>query len=211
LPLSGSERLRLALFTVVATLGLMIFAVGPVADQLAGLAGATDDELRWEDTERRSVGVAVSAVVLAPLLEETAFRLWLVPSVARLMLASVPLALLLGGAAFGWRGLLLCMLLAPIALSYVPPGWLDRVMREKFRLVLYGSTAAFAVLHLANFENAGSWLVVLPAVLPQFTVGLVLAYLRLRLGFWHGVLAHGAYNAFALTLAWSALEAATLG
>lgn len=197
----------MALFTVVATLGLMIFAVGPVADTLAGLAGASADELRWQDTERRSVGVAISAVLFAPLIEEAAFRLWLVPGVARLMAAAAPLALLVGGGLLGGRELVLAMLLAPIAASYVSPAWFDRVMREQFRLVLYGSTTAFAVLHLANFEDAQSWLHVLPAVLPQFTVGLVLAYLRLRLGFWHGVLAHGAYNAFALALAWSATDA----
>ncbi len=193
---------------MVATLGLMIFAVGPVADTLAGLAGASADELRWQDTERRSVGVAISAVLFAPLIEETAFRLWLVPSVARLMLAAAPLVLLLAADDLAGRHLVLAMLLAPIAVSYVSAGWLDRVIREKFRLVLYASTAAFAVLHLANFDAAASWLHVLPAVLPQFTVGLVLAYLRLRLGFWHGVLAHGAYNAFALVLAWTATEAA---
>jgi hypothetical protein len=188
---------------VVVTLGLMVFAVGPVADTLAGLAGASADDLRWRDIERRSIGVAVSAVLFAPLIEETALRLWLVPSVARLMAAAAPLMLLVGGGFLEGRQLVLAMLLAPIAASYVSPAWLDRVLREKFRLVLYGSTAGFALLHLANFDEAASWLRVLPAVLPQFTVGLVLAYLRLRLGFWHGVLAHGAYNAFALALAWS--------
>lgn len=192
---------------MVATLGLMIFAVGPVADTLAGLAGASPEELRWQDTERRSIGIAISAVLLAPLIEETAFRLWLVPGVARLMLASAALVLLAAARALDGRSLVLAMLLAPIAASYVSPAWLDRVMRQTFRLVLYGSTTAFAMLHLANFEDARSWLHVLPAVLPQFTVGLVLAYLRLRLGFWHGVLAHGAYNALALALAWSATEA----
>ncbi|GAB2609031.1 hypothetical protein GCM10026987_03580 [Belliella aquatica] len=66
------------------------------------------------------------------------------------------------------------------------------------KIDIFGTTIFFALLHSFNYElselNGVEYLSILLAVLPQFIGGLMLAYIRIRFGFWYGVFFHGLWN-----------------
>ena len=47
----------------------------------------------------------------------------------------------------------------------------------------------------------GSLAILLPLVLPQFILGMLLGYVRVRIGLWSAILLHAAHNATALSIA----------
>ena len=67
---------------------------------------------------------------------------------------------------------------------------------KHFRKIFYLSTILFALIHLTNYSNNNIFFYILAPliVLPQFIGGITLGYLRLKLGFFWGVLQHGLYN-----------------
>ena len=147
------------------------------------------------------------AVLLAPVLEEVFFRGWLsgLPRALWAMGATVAgLALFI---AFG-RGDALVgggILLATLALAaggwfrhrheQERPGWFDRAFPWLFHI----NAVVFAAMHLANYPKV-TWIAV-PMVLPQFWTGLMLGFIRLRIGLGAAILTHIASNAVTLSLA----------
>jgi hypothetical protein len=91
-------------------------------------------------------------------------------------------------------------LLAALALTLLrnrgPMRWFSAI----FPLLFWIATLSFALVHLANFDK-GSLAVLLPLVLPQLVLGMLVGYLRVRIGLWAAILLHAAHNATALTIA----------
>ncbi|MBF9151231.1 CPBP family glutamic-type intramembrane protease [Novosphingobium jiangmenense] len=149
------------------------------------------------------------AVLLAPVLEELFFRGWMSGTRRVLALMGVVVAGLLLFIAFG-RGKPLVgggILLATVA---VAAGLWWRMRRDKavpdwfsrhFALLIYGTTAIFAAMHLFNYPTIT--LVAVPMVLPQFWSGLMFAHIRVRLGLLASILNHIASNAIVLAVALS--------
>ncbi len=146
-----------------------------------------------------------SALLVAPLLEELAFRGWLTGRIAALRFA------LYGFAAMG---LFLAALVMPyeyrtaVSLAGVAvalaglviwsrtrdhdtavPAWFTR----HFHWLVWGSSLLFGLIHLGNYEPLTSPLGLL-VVLPQTIGGLLLAYTRTRLGLGAAMAHHAAYN-----------------
>jgi membrane protease YdiL (CAAX protease family) len=152
-------------------------------------------------------------VVGAPVLEEIVFRGWLSGRPAPI-LALASLAFGLAGFAFlhtsspifgivlGLAGLTGAALAFAYLRGAEPMRWFAAVFPGFF----WATTAAFALVHLANFEE-GSLAILLPLVLPQFMLGMFVGYLRVRLGLWAAILLHAMHNASALTLAGLAMLA----
>lgn len=67
---------------------------------------------------------------------------------------------------------------------------------KHFSIFFYFSATLFALMHLTNYSNNTLFFYILGPliVLPQLIGGLTLGYLRLKLGFFWGVLQHGLYN-----------------
>jgi membrane protease YdiL (CAAX protease family)/uncharacterized ubiquitin-like protein YukD len=67
---------------------------------------------------------------------------------------------------------------------------------KHFRVFFYLFSLAFALMHLTNYNNTNTMFYVLAPfiVLPQIIAGFTLGYVRLKLGFFWGVLQHGLYN-----------------
>jgi len=67
---------------------------------------------------------------------------------------------------------------------------------KNFRFFFYSFATLFALVHLSNYANNSIlFFIIAPIIiLPQFIGGLALGYIRLRLGFFWGVLQHGIYN-----------------
>lgn len=151
--------------------------------------------------------IILMVVIGAPVMEEFAFRSWLSgkpgPIVALALLgagaigaslvhAQVPAA----GALIGIAGVLGAGLALFFLWKRPVLGWFAR----GFPLFFWFSTLAFALVHLANFEE-GSLAILLPLVLPQFILGMMLGYVRVRIALWAAIALHAAHNATALTLA----------
>lgn len=167
----------------------------PVALIGAEVSGAGN---RVEDVPLGTL--AVLAILVAPLVEETGFRLPL----ARfrpgwLVIAGLALAFL--AAPWGTPFVLLL-----VALSFVPAlrAGLARLWAQRFPLVFWSSAVLFGLLHTLNWELDGlGWRAVLLVpllVLPQTGLGLVLGAARVRLGLGGAIVVHAAYNASILSL-----------
>ena len=72
-----------------------------------------------------------------------------------------------------------------------------------FRLFFYLFTLAFGLMHLTNYGNTNTLFYILAPliVLPQIIAGITLGYVRLKLGFFWGVLQHGLYNLILFSMA----------
>ncbi|MEP0392401.1 MAG: CPBP family glutamic-type intramembrane protease [Erythrobacter sp.] len=152
-------------------------------------------------------GIIALVVIGAPVMEEIAFRGWLSgrpgPILALLFLgvgaigatilqASTPV----GGALLGLAGLAAAITALFVLRKNPAMGWFAKGFPAFFWL----STIAFALVHLANFEE-GSLTVLLPLVLPQLILGTMLGYVRVRFALWAAIALHAAHNATALSIA----------
>nr|WP_137677359.1 CPBP family glutamic-type intramembrane protease [Parerythrobacter lutipelagi] len=192
-------------FSLVATLqmlvldlliigGLIICAMTAAA--LLGFEPPANalDELEWTPL------IIIAVVLVAPIIEEIAFRGWLSgrpaavlslvvlgAGVAGLVLAGEanPLA----GSGLFFVSLLGAVLVAVLLRKQLPWGWFSRA----FPLFFWISTLAFALVHLSNYTE-GSLATLLPFVIPQFISGSIFGYARVRYGLWSSILLHIAHN-----------------
>lgn len=154
---------------------------------------------------------AFNALLIAPVLEELAFRAWLTGRTAALRFAVYGFAAMgvlmaslitppawampvgLAGAAIALAGLIHWN--AVRARDTDVPLWFTR----NFHWIVWMSSLGFGLIHLGNYEALTHPLGVL-VVLPQTIGGLLLAYTRTRLGLGAAIAHHAAYNALALAL-----------
>ncbi|MBA4042893.1 MAG: hypothetical protein C0471_00495 [Erythrobacter sp.] len=145
-------------------------------------------------------------LIFAPITEELAFRGWLSGRAAALKfgawgLAAMGLftaslyldpdytdALSLAGVALVFAGLVQWSRNRDFETD-VPP-WFTR----HFHWIVWGSSLAFGLIHLGNYEPLAHPLGLL-VVLPQTIGGLLLAYTRTRLGLGAAIAHHAGYNA----------------
>lgn len=160
--------------------------------------------------------VLLLAAVLMPVLEELAFRLWLVNRLVyfgiSLWLSAIFLYSSLsqvGATLAGYGVLALATLITILLLTFkeASQALMDRVYQYHYGWVFYGATVLFALLHLINFQINLRILLLAPIlVLPQLLLGLVLGYLRVRQGIGWAMVLHGLYNAIILSLAYSGMQ-----
>lgn len=208
-PLWGLSLAVAYVCTVVVT--LLVFAGG----------GEPPDNAVGEMVEQGSVlGLVLTAVILAPLIEEVAFRLpmslrpWHVAGgIAVLSVMFVPslfgsdLGADLAGsggqgaAMFITFGLIVAITLGlGLILNRLLPDRSNGAPAEISPRVRYGVmlvlTLMFAAAHLSNFSEF-TWF--LPAlIIPQLLVGMVLAYVRVTRSWWMAVGIHALNNAVAV-------------
>jgi membrane protease YdiL (CAAX protease family) len=149
--------------------------------------------------------LVVSFVVIAPVTEELLFRGWMSGRVASLRFAlygAAALALLLGSLAVP-AGDRLPVALAAVAAVFAGivhwgltqrrdarvPDWFVR----HFAPIVWGSSLVFGLIHLGNYTGFANPVGLL-VVLPQAIGGLLLAYVRTRIGLTAAILYHAAYN-----------------
>ena len=80
---------------------------------------------------------------------------------------------------------------------------IERVVARHFGFFFYGSTVLFALTHITNYEPLSTQTLLLaPAlVFPQFIVGTMLGYIRVRYGIGYSILFHVVINAIFFVLA----------
>jgi membrane protease YdiL (CAAX protease family) len=134
--------------------------------------------------------VAVLAIFLAPLLEETVYRLHLDFKKASIWW-SLGLSLLMIGEVW-----------IPVALLWVYLLFLMYKVNSgetpNLKYCIYISSGLFALVHLTNFTDFdyGKYFYWVPFLVgAQFVIGLVLSYIRLNHGIKWAMIFHGVYNA----------------
>jgi Type II CAAX prenyl endopeptidase Rce1-like len=157
------------------------------------------------------------AALLAPILEETAFRLWHTTKRIPLgfgtgtfvffyLTSFFPEALsslsdklfsqelmLIVTAILVWLG---CVF-ACIGLLYIPKiyTFVKDQLDTHFRLYFYIAAFLFASLHITNYKPSLTVFALMPIlILPQFFGGMMLGWLRTNLGIFWSILGHALYN-----------------
>lgn len=144
------------------------------------------------------------AVIIAPLLEETAMRLLIHPwSEWRFWVSSLVWLAFVGSSVFtgewnGWQGWML--LVWPVGLIVWRLTNRTKNAEAKWNRggwVVWVCTIGFALAHVANYEiPVTDWRLATVGllVIPQLIGGLFIAYTRIRAGFWAGVAHHALSN-----------------
>jgi membrane protease YdiL (CAAX protease family) len=147
------------------------------------------------------------AVLAAPVIEECFFRGWLTgrPRALWLLVCALAGGALLYASASGMDSLTASAALAALILAAIA-GW--AILRRRaaapwfaaaFPALFYLSVIAFGLVHIVNYPSFS--MLALPMVLPQLWAGLVLGFIRMRIGLIASILAHATSNAAALSLA----------
>lgn len=139
----------------------------------------------------------IAAVILAPILEETMFRLFLKFSRARFNISFLLISL----SSFAFSSIvgsvmLVLWLVFAIALldrryyTNMKYFWLRNRVAVFWLIVLL-----FGLIHLDNYDlGMIPWYLYLPTVLPQLIGGVFLGIVRIRFGFLWAILLHASYN-----------------
>ncbi len=151
--------------------------------------------------------------VIAPLTEETLFRLALrFKPVYLYFMVSILLYTIFNyinfGRATGFGHIFIVNVIAPFIVA-LPVLFIARIKNVRtalqnvyarfFPAIIYAFTITFGLMHISNFpDRENIWFVLPILVLPQIMIGLVLAYIRTRYGFWYNVILHSAYNSLVL-------------
>lgn len=193
---------------------IVVLALGLISSQIAS-SFRFDHILQNEETISPAMLVSFG-IIVAPILEEMIFRLPLRYTPLNLTLPlhffSVTLVLVLVGSKIVSPLLAALLLVAVVSLGLLLRLWLKRKVNPKkihtfyerfIGWLVYGSSLIFGLVHVTNFDLAARpgqiWLLTPLLVLPQIALGIFLAFVRLRYGFWWSVFTHGFHNACALT------------
>lgn len=152
------------------------------------------------------VALFVLAVIAAPLIEETAWRLQLHPWsqwrfwVATLVWLAFGASALFSGEAVEWQmWMVVVWPVAFIVWRLTSSGErAARVWQQRQSAIIWICVFGFALAHVSNFTiPANDWrlAVVLLLVVPQLIGGLLITYTRVRAGYWAGVAHHAIGNA----------------
>ena len=187
-------------------LGLDFLLLVPLSLLAALGEAANDNEAFTADEGLSAAAILALSVVVAPLLEESTFRLILTRFIPKLAIGVgvlmwftllvppitlIQLALLAPGAALVVVGIVTSQ--SATTEARVGASW-----QRHFGWVFYGSALLFGAIHLYNYDLGSPDAFELAAapllIAPQIVGGLVLGYVRVRLGFWYAVANHAAFN-----------------
>lgn len=179
------------------------------------LMGLADGIIPKELIEENKVGemldtmpvwlVFLFAAVLAPLWEELVFRFplkyraWVIHTLIAL-LCIIALGIIIYKGTFAAKiafGSLVVILAALYSVfNKKIMNLFQNLWTNKFPIVFYVFTLAFALIHLGNYPLSWATVLWFPVlVLPQFVIGLFLGYVRVKLGIGWSIAFHAMHNA----------------
>lgn len=204
------------LMTLMGVAFLMLPVIGLFLGVVIQLTGSTIPKPSAEfEAFSAKPNFIFLAVLAAPLIEELLFRSWL----TRRWGIFIVMPVLLVGAAIlalkgaepsiisdGGRALILAAILGSFTLylfRYLQlrreQVILNRAINRIFPFVFWGSCVLFGLMHLANYEGGDMGILLPLIILPQFVVGVMLAFIRMRFGLISAMVFHGLYNLSLLT------------
>ncbi|QIQ87775.1 CPBP family glutamic-type intramembrane protease [Erythrobacter sp.] len=192
---------------------ILAFGLALISAEAAGIAFPQN----LNSTLELNAGTILLFVVIAPVLEEVAFRSWLSGRpgtiVALLWVAAGVGVLVLSGPGEGLAGPIAafaCLVLAIALLVLLRKAPRLPMFERRFGWFFWASAIAFALVHLVNYEE-GALVILLPLLVPQFVLGTMAGYVRVQCGLAWSILLHAAHNGFAVGMALLALSLAPGG
>ncbi|WP_169780753.1 CPBP family glutamic-type intramembrane protease [Croceibacterium atlanticum] len=184
-------------------LALILTCAGLTVANLASLAAPQLPGNRLLDLPLGQL--ALFAILVAPITEETAFHGWLSGRPGHIAF----IAIMLGGGAFALVAVQDQMLRAGLLIGTVAAACISLALLRRARtLPLFqqhfpwfyaASSGSFALLHIVNQSETVGWFS-LVLVLPQLLIGLVLGYARVANGLWSSMLLHAGSNGVLVSL-----------
>ncbi|MCB2195458.1 MAG: CPBP family intramembrane metalloprotease [Bacteroidetes bacterium] len=145
--------------------------------------------------------------IVAPIAEETIFRLNLKTSKLNLVISLTVTLMYSLFAMFknSWHyssAIILIITYVVVTLIYYSEEIFKIDSQKHFKFTFYFSAIAFGFLHIFNFNDPNYLTFILFPVItmPQIAMGLITGYLRLKNGFVHGVIFHILVNAITILL-----------
>ena len=165
--------------------------------EAAGYESILQSELeQWSISEQ-----LVLIVLIAPLLEETIYRL---PLQRRFRPGLIALSLAIGALFFAGANSAAFWVILALAAAVVLVGFnadLCERIQQKWsanpRIPIWFATFIFGLIHIVNFNVQWSIFAVLVAPLvvsPQIWLGLMFTIARVRYGWWAGLVLHATHN-----------------
>lgn len=201
----GDAQLKHLVQLLFFSLAMIILIGGAVGAVITAVKGEVPANANETIGQASPAMLLFYGVILAPLIEETVFRSWLGGRRACILGFPVLVSLFALGTAVladvspvvsfalavGLSVLILGVARQFIALS--PPA--QKAARWRlFPVAFYGGALLFAMLHMSNYEGGLSSPIMVLAILPQFLVGLILGYVRMRFGLVQAIVFHALYN-----------------
>ena len=184
-----------------------------------GLLGVENMDHKIDALKDSPMQLAALAVIMAPILEEAAFRLPMKFSYVRISIALGVALLVIAGQIQDEKtaGMVIGMVLLSVFIYQFVNNQKDNLLNEKlgnwwehhFYIPFWLLTVAFALLHLSNFGDFPLHFAPF-LVLPQFVLGAILGYVRTGFGFVYAVLFHALHNGVLVGLAMMASSAKDL-
>lgn len=202
-PIDKLAAFQLALLFAVnfiLTVIILIFILTPYAEIM--------DIPQPQVFSNESLGqMILSAVILAPLIEETMFRGWLRGSKRALLFLAIPVLYLIGlwiifETSSGSDIMIITVFLWSFLITFdgfffVKKTFYDATPMPQyikyFPIIFYISGLAFGLVHILNYDHHNIWALI-PMVITQFLGGLVYGYARLRFGLSAAMLMHAVSN-----------------
>lgn len=192
-PIRPEEQTPISVKDFSILLFLTLIVIIPYALVLDQIDMSQFDNIMEEFLEKYKWLVVIGAIILAPILEEPAFRMHL-DYKKNSIYWGIGLSILfisqLWFIAVAYMGYLFFILMK--IKDNEPP---------KLKLVIFLSAAFFGLVHLGNYKDfdwIGNFYFIPVLVGAQFILGLILSYVRLHHGMKACMLFHGAYNAIIL-------------
>ncbi len=205
--MNAGIRQKLSILVLIVALDILLSQATTPLDLIIEAGGYKFESART--TEFDPMTALLSSALVAPLAEEVYFRLGLAPNLLfffiSLFLSTVQYAPKLFADLFsdpllfvGANVLFYLLLSAGICLFFWARERHGHLYADFFKRHVgwyyYLGTLFFALAHLGNYAQQPPWWAVIFVVLPQLIGGLTFGYLRIRLGFWYGVLGHTLNN-----------------
>ena len=160
-----------------------------------------------------SVGFAslfALAVIGAPVIEELIFRFPLKNKIVLsfLLIGLDAIIVSIFCQAFGWRQLAIVLPVVTTVLSIalifffkaLQDDWYQ-VLDDWYPYIFFFVAGMFGFIHIYNYGEGGfEWWMTPFIVIPQFVLGLILGFIRLRIGLWACILMHAMNNAIPMSL-----------
>lgn len=196
-------KIFLFVFSIVIFIAApLMYLVG--ADELPNKMEELTD-LGIDNVLLRNLTIFVLAVILAPIIEEFVFRFPLKYNRGAMFLGVIFLCAIV-------YGVLLNFPLDPSHAAYITIGFGIVVLtfvlikydsgdsmifntKRLFPIIFYATAVLFAYAHILNYYlPSEKWFLTPILVLPQFLLGLVLGFVRIKYGLWASILVHAMNN-----------------
>lgn len=154
------------------------------------------------------------AVIFAPLVEEILFRSWMgrewgILIVLPLLLWFTSLAIFVSDKSLAFQYDVMCMAgISALMIVYGRAYWRtssikhrhEQAVRQVFPFIFWAMAAVFGLVHMSNFKLDDIGFLGVIIILPQFFVGAVLGFIRMRHGLIAAILFHAGYNGVLVSL-----------